>query len=191
MKTILCFGDSNTYGYIPETAGRYPEDIRWTGVLNSKVRDLGYRVIEEGLVGRTSIFPDQLRPGRRGSDFLPVLLESHYPVDSIVLMLGTNDCKTVYLAEEVKSTYDYKRLIRANDRATLLNLMVGLNAYTFCSGIICEELNGDGYRAIALEESEKMRIGYIKRKAAKLSSSGKIYVEELKKYENHVIGAAK
>ena len=48
----------------------------------------------------------------------------------------------------IKSTYDYKRIIKASDRATLLNLMVGLNAFTLCTGIICEELNGDGYKAI-------------------------------------------
>ena len=92
-----------------------------------------------------------------------------------------------YLAEEMKSTYEYNRLIKANDRATLLNLMVGLNAYTLCSGIICEELNGDDYTAIALKETEKMRIGYIKRKGTHLSSIGEIYVEELEKYKDNVI----
>ena len=98
MKTIMCFGDSNTYGYIPKTADRYDEDVRWTGILNHRVKDLGYRVVEEGLVGRTTVFPDNLRPGRKGSEFLPVLMESHYPVDTVVLMLGTNDCKSVYSA---------------------------------------------------------------------------------------------
>lgn len=92
-----------------------------------------------------------------------------------------------FLSEEMKSTYDYKRLIKANDRATLLNLMVGLNAYTLCSGIICEELNGDDYKAIPLKESEKMRIGYIKRKGTHLSGIGKLYVEELQKYQNNVM----
>ena len=92
-----------------------------------------------------------------------------------------------YLAEEMKSTYDYKRIIKANDRATMLNLMVGLNGYTLCSGIISEELNGDDYRAVPLKESEKMRIGYIKRKGAAVSSIGKLYVEELKKYQNNVL----
>lgn len=62
---------------------------------------------------------------------------------------------SLYLAEEMKSEYEYKRLIKANDRATLLNLMVGLNAYTLCSGIICEELNGSDYRAVPLVETEK------------------------------------
>ena len=94
---------------------------------------------------------------------------------------------SLYLAEEMKSTYDYKRLIKANDRATLLNLMIGLNAYTLCSGIICEELNGSDYMAIPLKETEKMRIGYVKRKGAKVSHIGEIYIEELKKYRENVM----
>ncbi len=92
-----------------------------------------------------------------------------------------------YLAEEMKSTYDYKRLIKANDRATLLNLMIGLNAYTLCSGIICEELNGSEYKAVPLRETEKMRIGYVRRKGANVSHIGQIYIEELKKYEEKII----
>ena len=90
---------------------------------------------------------------------------------------------SLFLAEEMKSDYEYKRLIKANDRATLLNLMVGLNAYTLCSGIICEELNGSDYMAIPLKETERMRIGYIVRKGQKVSKSGKLYIEELKKYQ--------
>lgn len=92
-----------------------------------------------------------------------------------------------YLAEEMKSTYEYKRIIKANDRATLLNMMVGLNGYTLCSGIICEELNGDDYRAVPLKESEKMKIGYLKRKGTKLSEIGTLYIEELLQYKNKVL----
>lgn len=94
---------------------------------------------------------------------------------------------SLFLAEEMKSTYEYKRLIKANDRATLLNLMVGLNAYTLCSGIICEDLNGTDYKAIPLKETEKMKIGYIKRKGAKVSHIGELYIEELKKYKEKVM----
>ena len=94
---------------------------------------------------------------------------------------------SLYLAEEMKSTYEYRRLIKANDRATLLNLMIGLNAYTLCSGIICEDLNGDDYKAVPLRETEKMRIGYIKRKGAKVSHIGQLYIEELKKYKEKVM----
>ena len=95
MKRILCFGDSNTYGYIPKGAGRYGEDIRWTGRLQKKLSSEAI-VIEEGLCGRTTVFQDQLRQGRRGIETLPILLESHAPLDLVTVMLGTNDCKTVY-----------------------------------------------------------------------------------------------
>lgn len=94
---------------------------------------------------------------------------------------------SLYLAEEMKSTYEYRRLIKANDRATLLNLMIGLNAYTLCSGIICEDLNGNDYKAVPLKETEKMRIGYIKRKGAKVSHIGELYIEELKKHKEKVM----
>ena len=94
---------------------------------------------------------------------------------------------SLYLAEEMKSTYEYRRLIKANDRATILNLMIGLNAYTLCSGIICEDLNGNDYKAVPLKETEKMRIGYIKRKGAKVSHIGELYIEELKKYKEKVM----
>lgn len=93
----------------------------------------------------------------------------------------------VYFAEEMKSTHDYKRIIHADDRATLLNLMVGLNAYTLCSGIICEELNGSDYRAVPLVETEKMRIGYIKRKGAKISPIGEVYIKELETYGERLL----
>lgn len=92
-----------------------------------------------------------------------------------------------YLAEEVLSTYQYKRVIKADDRATFLNLMMGLNGYTLCSGIICAELNGGDYTAVPLDIEEIMTIGYIKRKGIPLSSMGKLYIEELAKYEKQVM----
>ena len=88
-----------------------------------------------------------------------------------------------YFAEEVMSTYEYKRLIRVSDRATILNMMVGLNGYTLCSGIICEDLNGTDYCAVKLKTKEKMTIGYIKRKGVSLSKMGKLYVEKLAEFE--------
>lgn len=87
-----------------------------------------------------------------------------------------------YFAEEVLSTYAYKRLIKGNDRATFLNLMVGLHAFTLCSGITCEELNGGDYCAVKLKSDEKMTIGYLKRKGAAVSMLGQKYLEEIKKF---------
>lgn len=92
-----------------------------------------------------------------------------------------------YFAEEVLSTYDYKRIIKANDRATLLNLMVGLNAYTLCSGIVCEELNGDDYCAVPLDSEEEMTIGYLSRKGIPLSPLGKLYLEEIEEYRKSIL----
>ena len=82
------------------------------------------------------------------------------------------------------STYEYKQLIRANDRATMLNLMKGLNGYTLCSGIICEELNGGDYCAVPLESDEVMTIGYLCRKGVAISPLGQKYLDEIRKYKN-------
>lgn len=98
---------------------------------------------------------------------------------------GSNNA--FYFAEEVLSTYDYKRIIKANDRATMLNLMVGLNAYTLCSGIICEDLNGKDYCAIPLDSQEEMTIGYVSRKGVPLSFLGEMYLEEIEKYRENVL----
>lgn len=92
-----------------------------------------------------------------------------------------------YFAEEVLSAYQYKRFIRANDRATLLNLMVGLNGYTLCSGIICEDLNGEKYCAVKLKSDETMTIGYISRKDAPVSAIGQKYLEEIAKYKDNLL----
>lgn len=97
------------------------------------------------------------------------------------------DNNSMFFAEEVLSTYDYKQTIKLDDRATMLNLMIGLNGYTLCSGLICSELNGEEYIAIPLESDEKMTIGYIKHKRIPLSQIGMMYVEELKKYKEKVL----
>lgn len=92
-----------------------------------------------------------------------------------------------YFAEEVLSTAEYPRIIKADDRATMLNLMVGLQGYTLCSGIICEKLNGDAYRAVPLETEDVMTIGYIKRKGMPVSILGHKYIELLKQYQNNIL----
>jgi hypothetical protein len=98
MKQILAFGDSNTWGLIPGSSPneRYPWGIRWTSLLQDRLKDA--RVIEEGLCGRTTVFEDEIRPGRNGAKSLSVMLESHYPLDLAIIMLGTNDCKSFYHA---------------------------------------------------------------------------------------------
>jgi lysophospholipase L1-like esterase len=92
MATVLCFGDSNTWGYIPGTAGRYPRSVRWTGLLQASLGP-EVQVIEEGMNGRTTVLEDPTRMGRCGLTYLRPCLDSHAPIDLIVLMLGTNDLK--------------------------------------------------------------------------------------------------
>lgn len=92
-----------------------------------------------------------------------------------------------YFAEEILSTNEYPRVIKANDRATMLNLMVGLNGYTLCSGIICQELNGSDYMAVPFQHGEegpadRMEIGYIVKRNRLLSRMGELYIHELEDY---------
>ena len=98
MKNILCFGDSNTYGYIPDGSGRYELSVRYPGVLQ-EILGADYHVVEEGLCGRTTIYEDPTRFCRKAVDYIEPCLYSHFPLDCIVIMLGTNDCKTVFRAQ--------------------------------------------------------------------------------------------
>jgi lysophospholipase L1-like esterase len=92
MKSVLCYGDSNTWGYDPATRARYPLPGRWTGVLATRL-GAEYRVIEEGLNGRTTRWDDPIELGRNGLTTLRPCIDSHQPLDVIVIMLGTNDLK--------------------------------------------------------------------------------------------------
>jgi lysophospholipase L1-like esterase len=93
--TILCFGDSNTFGQRSEVGGRWPADVRWTGRLQ-KLLGNGYSVIEEGLGGRTTDLDDPGRTDCNGRTYFQPCLRSHSPLDMVVIMLGTNDLKTKF-----------------------------------------------------------------------------------------------
>ena len=110
-KTILCYGDSNTWGYISSTGGRYPESVRWTGVM---ARELGtdYQVVEAGLNGRTTVFDDPVAPGRNGYEFLHVTMASAAPLDAMIIWLGANDCKARFAATSMNIGRGYQRLIQ-------------------------------------------------------------------------------
>ena len=97
MKQILAFGDSNTWGLIPGTGERYPEHIRWTGILRKAVANLGFRILEDGMCGRTTVFQDPSRSGRRGIESIAQYKEAD-GIDAAILMLGTNDCKRAFRA---------------------------------------------------------------------------------------------
>ena len=103
------------------------------------------------------------------------------------LSFEQGDSSSFYYAEEILSTADYPRIIKATDRATMLNLMVGLCGYTLCSGVISEELNGSDYIAVPFEADDsavgkRMEIGYITKKNMILSGMAQRYVQELDRY---------
>lgn len=119
-KTILCFGDSNTWGWDPSTKERFPKEIRWTGILKKELGE-DYDIIEEGLNGRTTVWDDPIEGYKNGSKHIIPCLETHRPFDLIVLMLGTNDLKNRFSV----SAYDI-----ANSIAVLLDIISKSNAGT-------------------------------------------------------------
>lgn len=98
-KSILCFGDSLTWGWIPVVEGspthRYAYQDRWTGAMASHLGD-GYHIIEEGLSARTTSLDDPNDPRLNGSAYLPSAIASHLPLDLVVVLLGTNDTKSFF-----------------------------------------------------------------------------------------------
>ena len=97
MKRILCYGDSNTWGYDPATGERFAEDIRWPGVLGHELGS-GFRVVEEALNGRTTVRDDHVEEHKNGKDYLRPCLESHRPLDLVIIALGVNDLKARFFA---------------------------------------------------------------------------------------------
>lgn len=91
MKYILCYGDSNTYGYDPNNGGRYPKDVRWTTILQNLLGE-NFEVYVEGLNGRTTAYDRPDGSWKNGLSYLTACLGSHKPLDYILFMLGTNDC---------------------------------------------------------------------------------------------------
>jgi lysophospholipase L1-like esterase len=113
MKTILCYGDSNTWGWNPTTGERFARDERWPGVLRQALGD-GYLIIEEGLNGRTTVWDDPIEGYKNGKTYLIPCLETHRPLDLVIILLGTNDLKVRFSL----SAYDV-----ANGAGVLVNVV--------------------------------------------------------------------
>jgi lysophospholipase L1-like esterase len=109
-KRIVCFGDSNTWGYNGENALRFEDDARWTQLLQKRLGE-GFMVVEEGVNGRTTVFEDPLTEGLNGLTALAPVLLAHQPIDLLVLMLGTNDCKARFSATPYDITQGLRRLV--------------------------------------------------------------------------------
>lgn len=111
MINILCYGDSNTWGYMPLVRTRYTEAERWPGLLAAALGD-DFHIIEEGLNGRTTAFTDYLEPYRNGLDYIAPCILTHAPLDLVIIMLGTNDTKARYCVSSKEITDGMKNLIQ-------------------------------------------------------------------------------
>lgn len=109
-KTIVCFGDSNTHGYNAITGGRFSEKERWTGLL-AEMLGCTYRICEEGLSGRTTVFDDPLFEGLSGISCLRPCMLTHEPLDLLILMLGSNDVKERFSATPTNIAKGMERLV--------------------------------------------------------------------------------
>lgn len=111
MKTVLCYGDSLTWGANAETGARHAYEDRWPSVLQKGLGH-GVRVIPEGLNGRTTVYDDHTADcDRNGARVLPTILHTHAPVDLVIVMLGTNDLKPVFANNSVIVGHGVKRLV--------------------------------------------------------------------------------
>ncbi len=112
MKEVLCFGDSNTWGYNPTDKSRYPREVRWTGVLQREL-GAGYHVIEEGQNARTTVWDDPVSGDKNGLRYLSPCIESHKPLDLVIILLGVNDLKQRFAVTAYDVAQSAGRLVEA------------------------------------------------------------------------------
>lgn len=157
MRSILCFGDSNTYGYIPGGFGRYPFEKRWPGALEMLLAP-DWRVIEEGLCGRTTVFREADRPWRAAIDYMAPCAATHRPFDLAAVMLGTNDCKCEFGASAdiiAQGLVKVLRVLMSEVYSTTRVLVIA--PPPLCRGQNCGGDFGfdENSRAVSLELAEK------------------------------------
>ncbi len=110
MKKILCYGDSNTFGFIPENCKRYDKDSRWSGILSEILKE-NYQVIEEGMNNRTGFFKNPEGLKQSGGEYLSVFLQNHRNLDICIISLGTNDAQFFYNLDENSTKNGLQNLI--------------------------------------------------------------------------------
>jgi lysophospholipase L1-like esterase len=180
QKTILCYGDSNTWGYVPQpladlniTISRYSRDKRWTGRLQENLGD-NYYVIEEGLNGRTTNLDYHIEPDRNGKRYLAPCLYTHAPIDLVIMALGGNDLKALFKREAEDIANGLSELIDVIQNSTYgSDMITPPNILIIPPPIplpIIEELydeNGSALFKRAIEKSKKLIALYARLAAEK------------------------
>lgn len=160
-KRILCFGDSNTWGAVPGEGIRYPQDVRWTGILQNELNDC--RIIEEGYNGRTIAFEDPIEGRMSGIRYFSQCMDSQSPIDLLILMLGTNDMKARFHSGPETIAYGWGRYYdaikiapMAGERPKVLLVSPILIDPSYKDDVLFHDMFGED----AVERSEKMALAY-------------------------------
>lgn len=200
MKTVLCYGDSNTWGADPGGEARYPKDVRWSGVLQYALGN-DYDVIAEGLPGRTTVFEDPIEEQRNGKSYLLPCLYSHMPIDLVIILLGTNDMKQRFSVSAMDSALGAGVLVQMIQKSTagpdgkapkvlllapppIIAIDHPLFADMFAGADVLSRRFGECYRAIAT----MYQCGFFDT-ASVLSSSTRDGIH-LEKEAHHALGTA-
>lgn len=154
MKRILAYGDSNTWGFDAESFTRFSEDIRWTGLLQ-KALEKDALILEEGLCGRTTAFDDETIAGANGLRALRSVLEADSPLDFAIIMLGTNDCKSVFGASAQEITNGLELCL-----AKILELIAPENVLMISPLCLSDAALGYGYDDRSLAVSRELKQKY-------------------------------
>lgn len=160
LKNIMCFGDSNTHGFIAGTKGRYDENTRWTRLLQKHL-GLEYYVIEEGLNGRTTIYDDDTMKNVNGSRYLEVCIATNRPLDLVIIMLGTNDTKERYHAELSDISKGMEKLITMLRNPDIYNNEILIISPVHISDKIVDSEYCESYAGLkGAEKSRKLAAEY-------------------------------
>lgn len=153
-KTILCYGDSNTWGQMPDRSGRYDAATRWTGQLQNLLGS-DYYVIEEGLGGRTTNLddPDSVK---NGLTYLVPCIKSHEPLDYVVIMLGTNDFKTRFHRTPSDIAEAIGELVTVTQRYTSARILLTSPIYINPTAPRFSEFYNNDFPDTAGSESQKL-----------------------------------
>ncbi len=180
MRTILCYGDSNTWGFTPGTGARYPYDVRWPGAM-AQLLGPEYHVVEDGVNGRTTCRDEAGKPWRNGRDSLKYTLNAQKPIDLAIVMLGTNDLKTVDAAETAQGAAEVVHCLRHAD---------GVYSYPYASPIFTgkpEILLVSPIHAMWEEDGADAGTAYWYRESRRFAG---LYADVAAKLEVHFLDAA-
>lgn len=184
MKNILCYGDSNTYGLKSDLVTRYERHIRWTGILQRRLGE-GYYVIEEGLGGRTTVWDDPIEDYKNGKKYLLPCLDSHKPLDLVILMLGTNDLKSRFGVSAFDIGTSMENLVKAILKSDAGNNFCAPQILLITPVPIHSVGNKDLDQMIPdMDRRSKMLDGYYKKIAGKyqiscLNPEGKVEINDM------------